>query len=79
LALLEFLAEPLAYLKFQDVKKILARYIAKNNSEYRSLLERFLELTGKKDPITGEFTGYRTRIMHLGDRLDRLVPSAEKD
>lgn len=78
LALLEFLAEPLAYLKFQDVKKILARYIAKNNGEYRRLLDRFLELTGKKDPITGEFTGYRTRIMHLGDRLDRLVPSAEK-
>jgi hypothetical protein len=74
LALLEFLAEPSTYTKFKDVAKIIARYIAKDNEEYTRLLDRFMELTGKKDPITGEFTGYRTRIMHLGGRIELLVP-----
>ena len=33
-------------------------------------------LTGKKDPITNEHIGYRTRIVHLGNRLDQLLPEA---
>ncbi|MGZ4875632.1 MAG: hypothetical protein ACXV5R_10720, partial [Candidatus Angelobacter sp.] len=78
LALLEFLAEPYEYLNFPDVKKIIARYVAKNSAEYTRLLERFIELTSKKDPITEEITGYRTRIMHLGDRLHRLVPDPDQ-
>jgi hypothetical protein len=67
-ALLEFLAEPRDYMPFKEVKKIIARYVAKNQAEYARLLDRFMELTGKRDPITGEFTGLRTRVVHMGDR-----------
>ena len=77
MALLEFLAEPDIYTKFKDVAKIIARYVAKSNTEYTLLLERFRELTGKTDPITSEVTGYRTKIVHLGHRLDRLVPNPD--
>jgi hypothetical protein len=78
IALLEFLAEPGVYTKFQDVKKIIARYVAKNFREYEDLLERFSELTGKTGPVTGAVTGYRTQVMHLGHRLDRLIPTFER-
>ncbi len=78
LALLEFLAEPRTYIQFKEVKKIIARYVAKNNVEYTRLLDRFMELTGKTDPITGEHTGYRTRIMHIGARLQTLIPAPEQ-
>jgi len=33
-------------------------------------------LTGKKDAITGQEIGYRTRVVHLGDRIEKLVPDA---
>jgi len=78
LALLEFLAEPLDYMHFPEVAKIIARYAAKNRSDYERLKERFRELTSKKDPNTGEHVGYRTRIMHMGDRLERIIPSREE-
>jgi hypothetical protein len=47
LTLLEFLADPRDYRKFEDVKKIVARYVATTREEYARILERFLELTGK--------------------------------
>lgn len=75
LALLEFLADPHEYRKFEEVKKTIARYVARNNDEYLRLLDRFFELTGKKDPITQKVVGYRTRIIHIGERLDKLIPN----
>jgi hypothetical protein len=68
LTLLEFLADPRDYRKFEDVKKIVARYVATTREEYARILERFLELTGKKDPTTQLFIGYHTRIIHIGER-----------
>jgi hypothetical protein len=76
LALLEFLADPFDYQRFYDVRKTIARYVAQNSDEYRRVLDRFLELTGKKDPSTQQIIGYRTRIIHIGDRLDQVVPRA---
>lgn len=74
LALLEFLADPLEYRKFEEVKKIVARYVARTREEYGQLLERLYELTGKKDPNSKRVVGYRTRVVHLGERLDQIVP-----
>jgi hypothetical protein len=75
LALLEFLADPHEYRKFEDVKKTVARYVARTQEEYMRLLERFLELTGKKDPRTQQIIGYRSRIVHIGERLDKIIPN----
>ncbi len=78
LVLLEFLAYPYAYESFKKVKKVVSRYLAKTGTEYERLLVRFEELTGKKDPATGQEVGYRTRIVHIGDRLDNLLSGPDE-
>jgi hypothetical protein len=78
MGLLEFLAEPTDFIQFKEVAKIVSRYVAKDTAEYERLRERFFELTGKRDPLTKAFTGFRTRIIHMGDRLERIVPELEK-
>ena len=75
LALLEFLAFPDKYQKFEKVSKVIARYVAKNAIEYDQLRERFLELTAKKDPQSNLMIGYRTRVVHMGDRIEDVVPN----
>lgn len=75
IALLEFLADPFEYRKFEEVKKIVGRYVAQTPAQYQLLLERLFELTGKKDTKSGQVLGYRTRIVHFGERLDQILPS----
>jgi len=75
LNLLEFLACPYEFKRFKEVKKIIARYVAKNHSEYTKLLDRFFELTGKKDSTTNKVVGYRTRVVHMGENIDNIVPN----
>ena len=77
LSLLEFLAFPDEYKNFQDVKKIIARYIAKNRSEYKTLLDRFFEMTGKKDDAN-KMIGYRTKIVHMGESIENIFQSSNE-
>lgn len=76
LSLLEFLAFPDAqdFHKFQEVKKVICPYITNDPKEYSALLNRFQELTGKKEEATGRNIGYRTRLVHLGRRIEDIVP-----
>lgn len=74
LSMLEFLAYPTEYKAFEEVKKVIARYIATDQSSYNRILERFFELTGKKDPETRAIIGLRTRVVHIGDRIESLIP-----
>lgn len=76
--LLEFLAYPDEYKRFELVKKEISCHIATTNQQYHKLLERFYELTGKEDKITGEVIGYRTRIVHIGTTLEEILAN-EKD
>ncbi|SEM97691.1 hypothetical protein [Bradyrhizobium sp. OK095] len=76
ISLLEFLSDPYRYQKFVDVKKTVARYVAKTTEDYHNLLARFKELTGNKDPQTEIERGYRTLIVHLGKRLREILPDA---
>ncbi len=78
LSLLEFLADPNEYRKFEEVKKIIARYVAKNAVDYDALLNRFRELTSKQEDITGRQIGYRTLIIHMGKRLEDIVTDIEQ-
>lgn len=77
LSLLEFLAFPNDYKSFPKVKKVISRYVARDQNEYDQLLERFRELTGKKDEETGIEKGYRTRVVHIGDRIESMIPDPE--
>lgn len=77
ISLLEFLSDPYSYQNFVEVKKTIARYVAKTTADYQRLLLRFKELTGNKDQQTGIERGYRTLIVHLGKRLREIVPGAD--
>lgn len=75
LSLIEFLACPDGYMKFQDIKKVVSKYVTNCPGEHERLMERFRELTGKKDEITKQEIGLRTNIVHMGARLEQLVKS----
>lgn len=70
MTLLEFLANPIDFENFKTVKKTIARYVAKDKADYEQWLEWFFNLTGRRDPVTGQFIGLRTRIVHLGHKLE---------
>ncbi len=76
ISLLEYLADPFEFTKFQDVKRIIARYKATDQRQYADLLERFFELTAKV--VDGTMVGYRTRIVHMGQRLEDIVPDSNE-
>jgi hypothetical protein len=73
ISLLEFLADPQEFQKMQDVKKIISRYVSSNEQEREKIHERFKYLTGKKDANKNEI-GLRTRMVHIGARLEDLIP-----
>jgi hypothetical protein len=79
MALLEFLADPNDYTNSDKVAKIIARYVAKNVAEYERFKARYVELSGKRDPVTKEQTGYRTLIVHMGQRLEAILPTAARN
>ncbi len=76
LSLMEFLVDPEGYTRADRVRKIVARYAATEPAGYARLLERLVLLTGKRDDATGRHVGYRTRIVHIGDRIDDIVPDS---
>jgi hypothetical protein len=75
LSLLEFLAYPDEYQKFEKVSKVIARYVAREPIEYEQLKDRFYELTAKRDDNTNRIIGYRTRVVHMGERIETIVPT----
>jgi hypothetical protein len=79
MGLLEFLADPTDYTKAEDVGKIIGRYVATNAAEYAKFKARYHDLSGKQDPNTREYTGYRTRIVHMGQRLEDILPAGPRN
>lgn len=75
LSLIEFLAYPTEYKQFKKVKTVVSRYMSDCLGERKRILDRFEELTGKVDEATGEQIGIRTKIVHIGSRLEHLIKS----
>lgn len=73
LSLLEFLADPDQFINFKDVKKIIARYCTSTRDEYQRILDRLLDLTGKRE--NNRHIGFRTRVVHIGDRIETIIPN----
>lgn len=67
---------PSEYKKFVEVKEVVAKY-ARNRQEKRKISERLYELTGKKDD-SGVPMGYRTRIVHMGQKIEQIVPNVDE-
>jgi hypothetical protein len=80
LSLLEILSHPdpnsieNKHIQFKEVKKIIARHVAKQRQDYDALLRRFEEL-GNGNKTT---RGYRERIVHHGDRIETIVPDNQE-
>ena len=77
LSLMEFLADPEQFQSFKETAKIIARYLVSGPQEYNRLLNRFYDLTGRTDPDSKELLGYRTRIVHNGERIEDILESDE--
>ncbi len=78
MALFEYLATGCKYTKFEKVRSKIQVHIAKNESEYHFLTNRFRQLTSKED-LDGIKTGYRTRIIHGGALIDEMLSSEERN
>lgn len=76
LSLLEYLAVPDGYENMRQVKKLIARHVAKDRAKYDKILERFKYLTS--DENGGTNRGLRHNIVHVGKRLEDLVPDANE-
>lgn len=75
LSLIEFLAYPKEYQQFKKVKTVVSRYMADDLGDRKRILDRFEVLTSKVDEVTKEQIGLRTKIVHIGSRLEQLVKS----
>lgn len=64
MTLFEYLADPNQYLLAKKVKGKIAVFNARNRTEYNTFCERYRVLS----------EGYRTSIVHLGRRLEELMP-----
>lgn len=73
MTLLEFLAFPYGFQKFQDSKKDIAVHIAATREEYDDLLQKLRRLSDLKDEATGAQSGYRTLLVHHGKFLEEII------
>lgn len=64
---------------FKKTKGNIVKYLTNNRTEYDRIMDRLFQMFGKRDD-KGRNIGYRTRIVHLGERLEDIFPSlAERE
>lgn len=76
--LVEYIASPFEYMKMVDVKKQIARHVAKDRTEYNQILEDFKFLTSEPGRATGPNAGLRHNIIHMGQNIEDLIGSDER-
>jgi hypothetical protein len=80
MTLFEYLAYPYEYEKFQKVKGKIGLHTSSNKTDYHKLMQRFEELTAglkKTDGTNERVLGVRTSIIHLGKRIEEIIPLKE--
>ena len=80
MTLFEYMAYPYEYERFQKVKSKIGLHAASNKTNYHKLMQRFEELTAglkKNDGTKDRIMGLRTSIIHLGKRIEDLIPLKE--
>lgn len=73
MTLLEFLASPFSFQKFQDGKRNVIAHLTQSCTMFDLLLDRFRQYSDKKDTVTGQQTGYRTLMIHHGRFLEDIL------
>ena len=76
--LIEYIASPFTYMKMTDVKKQIARHVARSLSEYNNILEDFKLLTSEAGAARGPNNGLRHNIIHLGRNIEDLIGPDER-
>ncbi len=76
--LIEYIASPFVYMKMGDVKKQIARHVARDISEYNTILEDFKFLSAEPGKARGPNNGLRHNIIHLGKSIEELVGPEER-
>ena len=74
--LLEYVADPFAYLSMKKTKGTIARHVAGDRSEYEKILEDFKFLTS--NAIEDKNDGLRHNIVHMGKRLEDMLGIVER-
>ncbi|VTT99592.1 Putative uncharacterized protein OS=Desulfitobacterium hafniense (strain Y51) GN=DSY2801 PE=4 SV=1 [Gemmataceae bacterium] len=77
MTLLEYLASPDEYKNWKKLKGDIVAHLAKSDTAYHAMCERFRELTSKED-AAGVQIGLRTLVVHHARRLQDVVPSREE-
>lgn len=76
MSLLEFLAMPGEYRGTDNVRKAVALHIANTKQDYHQLSQRLRNLQGAK-ASDGRQIGYRTRVVHCGERIESILAPGE--
>ena len=71
--LIEYIASPFTYMKMVDVKKQIARHVAKDFNDYKDILEDFKLLTSEPGSAVGLNNGLRHNIIHMGQNIEDLI------
>lgn len=75
MTLFEYLAFPFEYKSAKILKGKIGLHVASTRKKYHEFCHRFEELGAGLKEANGERMGLRTSIMHLGMRLEDLIPS----
>jgi hypothetical protein len=77
MSLLEFLAMPGEYRGSDGVRQTVAIHVANTKGEYHGLSQRLKNLQSAKTP-DGRQIGYRTRVVHCGERVEDILAPGER-
>ncbi|RZJ48725.1 MAG: hypothetical protein EOO44_20045, partial [Flavobacterium sp.] len=77
ITLFEYLASPLKYIPGKNAKTNIAVHVAKTKTEYHKFCNRYEELTAGLKEDDNRIPGIRTSIVHLGKRLEDLIPDKD--
>lgn len=77
MTLLEFLASPDGYKKWEKLRGEIACHCANSKQDYLQLIDRFKELASNLDEF-GVQHGFRTLIVHHGKFIEELIPDKKK-
>lgn len=78
MSLIEFLADPNRFLSMKEAKRLIARQVARDRTDYDMILGDFMYLTSEGGSGNGPKQGLRHNIVHVGKRLEDLTTRDER-
>jgi hypothetical protein len=76
--LIEFLAAPGEYMQMKKAKRLIARQVARDRTDYEAILQDFFYLSSDANSAKRPNHGLRHNIIHCGKRLEDLSTRDER-